>query len=210
MKKSISIIFLITIFITVCSCAKKQPGSLPSSSELVTDEAFETMKLNYIDCDYYTCASLEELIETSDLILVVSTDKSFTEIKSAAFDEMYNPVGDFNDVSMANSYTARRFKVHKVLKGDKKLKTVLIGESAIHLSENGNEEIFLFDGETITKKNAKYLVFLQKAVLTPDLYYAALKQGKYNADGADTDSLKHVDKAMEKAVKDYYKSEFKN
>jgi lipoprotein len=216
MKKSILTLLIITLCFSAFSCARQNvtPESSAAKStaqveQNVGTEPFEELKISYTLCNYYTRSSLSELIEDAELIVIASTDTTFTDATPVMKDGNNQITNSINEVVMGYSYTPRSFKVHKVIKGDKSIKNVMVGESAIMYEQDGESRILALDGEYVTKAGTKYLMFLKPAVNTPDMYYPCHTQGKFNVDGNDKNSLKHVDNKMLNEIKKEYKNEFK-
>ena len=207
MKRMAVIFMAFMLLLSFGSCAKKTQPDLQDDIEQgeVTTEPFESMDINYIESNYYLYPSLDELVDDADLIVIASTNATFTDAKATINNQFNEQAQNENDISLAHSYTARDYKVHKVIKGAKDIKNVRVAESAVMIG-NG---ILATEGEYIAKKNVKYILFLKQAVNTPGIYYAALKQGKFCTDGKDSSSIKQVDNKMLNEIKKEYKNEFK-
>ena len=168
-------------------------------------EPFESLDVTYTSSSKAKLNTLDELKENADLIVVASTDTTFTDCKSVIINEFNQKTNNINAAIMEKSYTPRDFKVHKVIKGDKNIKNVTVAESVIGPYYIG---LIALNGEYIAKADTKYLMFLKADENNPDLYYTYLTQGKFNVDGKDSKRTLPVDKKMLNEIKKEYKAEF--
>ena len=168
-------------------------------------EPFESLDVTYTGSSKAKLNTLDELKESADLIVVASTDTTFTDCKSVIINEFNQKTNNINAAIMEKSYTPRSFKVHKVIKGDKSIKNVTVAESVIGPYYTG---LIALNGEYIAKADTKYLMFLKADENNPNLYYTYLTQGKFNVDGKDSKRTLPVDNKMLNEIKKEYKAEF--
>ena len=168
-------------------------------------EPFESLDVTYTSSSKAKLNTLDELKESADLIVVASTDTTFTDCKSVIINEFNQKTNNINAAIMEKSYTPRDFKVHKVIKGDKSIKNVTVAESVIGPYYTG---LIALNGEYIAKADTKYLMFLKADENNPDLYFSYLNQGKFNVDGKDSKRTLPVDKKMLNQIEKEYKAEF--
>ena len=168
-------------------------------------EPFESLDVTYTGSSKAKLNTLDELKESADLIVVASTDTTFTDCKSVIINEFNQKTNNINAAIMEKSYTPRSFKVHKVIKGDKSIKNVTVAESVIGPYYTG---LIALNGEYIAKADTKYLMFLKADENNPDLYFSYLNQGKFNVDGKDSKRTLPVDNKMLNEIKKEYKAEF--
>ena len=168
-------------------------------------EPFESLDVTYTSSSKAKLNTLDELKESADLIVVASTDTTFTDCKSVIINEFNQKTNNINAAIMEKSYTPRDFKVHKVIKGDKSIKNVTVAESVIGPYYTG---LIALNGEYIAKADTKYLMFLKADENNPDLYFSYLNQGKFNVDGKDSKRTLPVDNKMLNEIKKEYKAEF--
>ena len=168
-------------------------------------EPFESLDVTYTSSSKAKLNTLDELKESADLIVVASTDTTFTDCKSVIINEFNQKTNNINAAIMEKSYTPRDFKVHKVIKGDKSIKNVTVAESVIGPYYTG---LIALNGEYIAKADTKYLMFLKADENNPNLYYTYLTQGKFNVDGKDSKRTLPVDNKMLNEIKKEYKAEF--
>ena len=168
-------------------------------------EPFESLDVTYTSSSKAKLNTLDELKESADLIVVASTDTTFTDCKSVIINEFNQKTNNINAAIMEKSYTPRSFKVHKVIKGDKSIKNVTVAESVIWPYNSG---FLALNGEYIAKADTKYLMFLKADENNPNLYFTYLTQGKFNVDGKDSKRTLPVDNKMLNEIKKEYKAEF--
>ena len=168
-------------------------------------EPFESLDIAYTGSSKAKLNTLDELKESADLIVVASTDTTFTDCKSVIINEFNQKTNNINAAIMEKSYTPRDFKVHKVIKGDKSIKNVTVAESVIGPYYTG---LIALNGEYIAKADTKYLMFLKADENNPNLYFTYLTQGKFNVDGKDSKRTLPVDNKMLNEIKKEYKAEF--
>ncbi len=150
--------------------------------------------------------SVDKLYNFADLVVIASPDKSYKEAKQVWCDTGNNTVDTFEKATITHSYTLRKFKVHKVLKGeDKNLKSFDLYVRAI----SDGKTIRLIEGEYVAEKGGKYLLFLYKSPTTEGLYLPFQYQGKFDMNTENAKNNLHIDQNMFKQVKEKFKDEFK-
>lgn len=154
--------------------------------------------------NYTRYDELNELIDASDYVMIASPVEGYADAKQFWLDS-FNKETDFSNLDTLFSYTVRKFKVHKVFKGnDSKLKEIEICEHVF--VKDGTMKVM--SGCTPLQQGDKYILFLNSSNYNKDQYFISLYQGAYNTnDSKNTEDL-NIDRQMLNQVKKHFKDEF--
>ena len=216
-KKSVFCLTIISILIFTSSCSKPQQSNQNNSNteELynyeVTSEPFESMPVIGSSANYPTFDTEKGLFDDSELVIIGMPVETFTEGTQRFYDINGNEVKNNESAQIIHRITTRNIKIIKVLKGDINSDSVEIAENAIVQTDQvGNNYIYgLPDSSFISKKNVKYIYYLNKAAQdNMDFYVPRSDQGVVNIDGLDTNSFSKVSSQRLSEVKSRFAADF--
>ena len=196
MKKIVKMLLAALMIISVTSCSAKV-------------EDLSKYNLNYISNDglnHLTYDNVEDMYELADYVVIASPIDTCDNAVQHWRDWNDQETENFDDISFVYSFSERKFKVQKVLKGaNEKLKEITVCENLVIDGDN----VKITDGEYISKANNKYLLFLRESNDEEGLYFTNYYQGKYDLNSDNNEKNDHVDKELFKQVKELYKDQFK-
>lgn len=193
--KKLSIILILVMLLSLCSCAKQE----------VEDLSHLTFEYDN-NANYFYPSSMQDYYDMCEYVVVASPIDTFEESEQIWTDSYGQATTDFASAIVHKSCTFRKFKVHKVLKGeDTKLKEITVGENAI----SDGEKVKIEGGEYISQKGKKYLLLLHKGMgENSTIYWPGLSFGKYEINSKNNESNEQIGKKLYKEAKELFKEEF--
>ena len=195
--KKLSIILILVLLFSLCGCAKQEVEDLSH------------LKLEYSsDANYFDFGNdINALYEAADYVIVGSPTETFEEAEQIWSTSSGEITDDFDKAVHVYSYTVRKFKVNKVLKGDDlNLKEIKVGESAF----SDGKTVKILGGEYIAQKGNEYLLFLLKGTgEDTTIYWPGYYYGKYELNSSNNENNKQINQDMYKQAKELFKEEFK-
>ena len=198
MKKKILCLALCFILILSCACSKAPDNKTDAkpqekTAELynyeATEEPFESMEIRNSYATYKTYDNEQDLFEASDMVFIGMPTDTFTDGEEHYYNVNNDEVDKESDETIFFYCTLRDIKVIEMLKGDKSLETVSVADRAVVKEENDGSKtiIGLPTGNSIAKKNVKYVYYVKRAVPeNMNFYFAAHDEGLINIDGLDS------------------------
>ncbi len=149
-------------------------------------------------------ADVDEMVRTSDLILIGQSEQSLEE---ATPQLTYAPDGLVMGV-----ISLFKVKVHRVFKGNPRLKTVTVAQSiGIRKNAKGERYVDRVDAPVQPmKKGGRYLLFLKKGNGISAYFPTGLYYGKHNLDGKDSEENTIQDetfRTIQKEVRQRFKED---
>ncbi len=170
----------------------------PDSEEIVISGTVENPNVA-------TYSDIDTLWQNADYVIVGSPTQSYDEATQFWLDDLKNQA-EFSDISLAQSYSVRTFKVNKVYKGENdKLKEIQVCEHV--LTKDGQTQVM--EGSYPTEEGSKYILFLFRANTDKEQYFPLLYQGKYSLNDSENKAQKSISQEMYKQVKERFKDEIK-
>jgi hypothetical protein len=159
----------------------KQPIHIPQPQKSpISAEQIEGINVLRTSGQIVAPRSFEAMVESADLIVIGRPSQSLTE--STAI--VKRDSAGYLDSAVSQT----EFKVSRILKGKVDSKTILVGQQAAIVKENGDTVpliVKLEDYQPLVK-NAKYILFLTKGLNGRSWYFpAGVYFGKINLDGKD-------------------------
>lgn len=207
-KTNFVLLFVIVALFSLYSCEKPKNSDAGDNISVVTTEnvSDSNLVLNYAGhTNSLNFDNVSDMYNFADLVVVATPVEQFVDSKQVWRDPYNNAVESVEKAQITHSYTARKFKVNKIYKtSDKNIKEFVLYERAI----SDDKEVTILNGEYLSKKGNKYLLFLYESPATDGLYLPFYYQGKYDLE-ADNDQNEQIDKQLFLQVKDEYKEDFK-
>ena len=155
--KKLSIILILVMLLSLCSCAKQEVIIEDDVSDL---ELFEFLRPNEFIPDIDTLYH-----DFTDIVIIATPTTSFKDAKHVILD-MYGLPCEIEASHTGISYASRHFKIEKVLSGDKEMTKIDIKENAF----TDGKELRIMAGEKLFKPGHRHLL-LAKQVHTEDYPY---------------------------------------
>jgi len=206
-----TVLFLICFLLLLSGCKMAPEPDVPSDDAPVTEaEIFDESESYDIEyesgatTDFIRAYSLQELINTSDYIVIASTDVPYADAEQKVSDFMGNTIDDFEKADLLCSYSVRPLTVKKVLKGDER-ETIDFCQNIIVKDDRMRVccmEYPVWAGE-------EYILFLNRANSEREMYYMEPTEGAYNLDFEKNADTKNMSQQLAPEVKDYFSEYFK-
>ena len=155
--KKLSIILILVMLFSLCSCAKQEVIIEDDVSDL---EVFKFLRPNEFIPDIDTLYQ-----DFTDIVIIATPTTSFKDAKHVILDRYGLPC-EIEASHPDICYASRHFKIEKVLSGDKEMTEIDIKEFAF----TDGKELRIMEGEKLFKAGHRYLILANK-VDTEDYPY---------------------------------------
>ena len=148
--------------------------------------------------------SVEKLYNFADLVVVATPIQKYEDGEQVWCDVTNATVSTFEAAQLSHSFTKRKYKVNKVIKGEN------IEEFDLYVRAiTDGKTLQIMEGEYIAEQGNEYLLFLYKSPVTENLYLPVISQGKLDTNSQNSESNYQIDQNIFKQAKEKFKDEIK-